>query len=116
MPFQTLTIGRSRRADIRIEDSSVSRLHAELTMVQGGRCFLVDRNSLGGTGVRRDGRWVSHRQGYVDPDAKLRLGKCEVSLPDLLKGRSFPDRAATPSDEPVSVKPRRNVGTGELEI
>lgn len=116
MTFRTLTIGRSRRADIRLDDASVSRMHAELTVIKGGRCYLTDRNSLGGTGVRRGGRWVSHRQGYVDPDAKLRLGRCEVSLPDLLKGRSFPDRAATPSHEPVSVKPRRNVGTGELEI
>ena len=116
MAFQTLTIGRSRRADIRLEDPSVSRIHTELTVIQGRRYYLTDRNSLAGTCVLHGGRWVPHRQGYVDSDAKLRLGKCEVSLPDLLQGRSFPDRPVTSSYEPVSVKPRRNVGTGELEI
>ena len=115
MAFYTLTIGRSRRADIRLEDASVSRLHAELTMIQGGRCYLTDRNSLRGTQVLRNGRWASHRQGYVDSDAKLLFGKCEVFLSDLLKGRSFPDGAASPSFLTVSVKPRRNVETGEVE-
>ena len=115
MAFQTLTIGRSRDADIRLDDISVSRMHAELTMTHDGRCYLTDRNSLRGTCVLRNGQWASHRQGYVDSDAKLRFGKCEVALPDLLKGRSFPDGASIPACEPVSVKPRRNVETGEVE-
>ena len=116
MAFQTLTIGRSRHAGIRLDDASVSRLHAELTLTRGGRCYLTDRNSLRGTRVLHNGQWASHRQGYVDSDAKLRFGKCEVALTDLLKGRSFPDEAPIPSCEPVSVKPRRNAETGEVEI
>ena len=116
MTFYTLTIGRSRQADIRLEDASVSRLHAELTMPRGGCCYLTDRNSLRGTRVLRNGRWASHRRGYVDSDAKLRFGKCEVALSDLLKGKSSPDGAATPHYEPVSVKPWRNVETGEVEV
>ena len=116
MAFQTLTIGRSRHAGIRLDDASVSRLHAELTLTRGGRCYLTDRNSLRGTRVLRNGKWASHQQGYVDSDAKLRFGKCEVALPGLLKGRSLPIGTATPAYEPVSVKPRRNADTGEVEV
>ena len=116
MVFCTLTIGRSRRTDVRLDDPSVSRLHAELTMTASGRCYLTDRNSLRGTRVLREGKWVSHRQGYVDSESRLRLGECEVALRDLLKERSFPDGASTPVREPVSVKPRRNVETGEVEV
>ena len=115
MAFQTLTIGRSRNADIRLDDISVSRMHAELTLTRGGSCYLTDRNSLRGTRVLRNGKWASHKQGYVASDAKLRFGKCEVALTDILKGRSFPDEASIPAYEPVSVKPRRNAETGEVE-
>lgn len=116
MAFLTLTIGRSRQADIQLDDASVSRLHAELTVIQGRRYYLTDRNSLAGTRVLHGGRWVPHRQGYVNSDTKLRLGKYEVSVSDLLQGRSSPGSARVPHYEPISVKPRRNVGTGEVEI
>ncbi len=116
MAFRTLTIGRGSRADIRLDDASVSRLHAELTLTASGRCYLTDRNSTGGTRVLRGGEWTPHRQGYVDPGAGVRFGKCETVLADLLRGRSFPSAAAEQASQPLSVVPRRNAATGEIEM
>ena len=93
MAFRTLTVGRGSRADIRLDDASVSRLHAELTLTAAGRCYLTDRNSTGGTRVLRGGEWTPRRQGYVDPGDRVRFGKCEVVLADLLRGRGFPSAA-----------------------
>ena len=114
MAFRTLTIGRGKRADIRLDDASVSRLHAELTLTAAGRCYLTDRNSTGGTRVLRGGEWTPHRQGWVDPAAKVRFGKCEAALADLLHGRGFPPAAAA-EQAPLSAAPRRNAETGEIE-
>lgn len=116
MAFHTLTIGRSKRADIRLEDETVSRLHAELTLTSQGRCYLTDRNSLRGTHVLRNGEWIPLRQGYVDSNARLRLGKCEVALGDLLRGRPFPADAAAPPHQAVSSRPRRNADTAEVDL
>ena len=87
MKFQTLIIGRSRRADIRLGDATVSRLHAELTVTASGRYYLTDRASLRGTSVRRDGEWVPHRQGYVGDHERVRFGQFETELSQLFESR-----------------------------
>lgn len=115
MAFRTLTIGRGKRADIRLDDASVSRLHAELTLTAAGRCYLTDRNSTGGTRVLRGGEWTPHRQGWVDPAAKVRFGECEAALADLLCNRDFPSADAGAPPQPLSAAPRRNAETGEIE-
>lgn len=114
MAFRTLTVGRGSRADIRLDDASVSRLHAELTLTSAGRCYLTDRNSSGGTRVLRDGEWTPHRQGWVDPSSRVRFGECETVVADLLRGRDFPSAAA--EQAPPSAAPRRNAETGEIEL
>jgi two-component system, NtrC family, response regulator AtoC len=49
----TLTVGRSSRADIRIDSTAVSRIHAKL-MVAGGEVQLVDLKSHNGTLVNSE--------------------------------------------------------------
>lgn len=45
-----VTIGRSRRCDVRIENDSVSKVHVSLTFDRAtGEYFLVDENSRNGT-------------------------------------------------------------------
>lgn len=84
MGFRTLSIGRRRDADIRLTDTSVSRVHAEVTMSGDGRYFLVDCGSLRGTWSRSDdGKWNRHRQGYVDASSPVRFGRFETRLHDL---------------------------------
>ena len=85
MESQTLTIGRSRDADIQIRDETVRRRHAELTVTRNGRYYVTDCGSLRGTRVFRGGEWTALRQGYVDPDERLRFGKFETKLAHLLE-------------------------------
>lgn len=91
MGFRTLTIGRSRSADIRIQDSTISRLHAELTLTDDKRFYLIDRQSLRGTMVRQGGQWVKHKAGYVEPNQAIMLGSREIVLAELLERRGPAD-------------------------
>ena len=84
MAFQTLSIGRRRDADVQLTDTSVSRVHAEVTMTGDGKYFLIDCGSLRGSWTRsQNGQWAQHRQGYVDASSPLRFGRFEVRLKDL---------------------------------
>ena len=84
----TYLIGRSGKADIMLEDMSVSRLHAELVAGRDGTWYLTDRASSGGT-CRLDAQgWAPIRQAYVQPGERLRFGGLECTLDDLLHGLS----------------------------
>ena len=98
----TYLIGRSGEADIVLEDMSVSRLHAELVAGRDGTWYLTDRASSGGT-CRLDAEgWAPIRQEYVHPGDRLRLGRFECTLDDLLRGLSTGSAAAL---EPVASRP-----------
>lgn len=82
--FSIYQIGRSEEADIRIDDASVSRLHAELIITPGREYYLTDCASSGGTHLLKDGKWISIRQeftGFADP---LLLGRYQTSTKQLL--------------------------------
>ena len=116
--FRTLTIGRHPDADVRIDtDSSrsVSRTHAEITIADG-RYYLIDRNSSYGTRVLGSNGWQEHRQGYVDASARVRFGDYETSLADLFGNGSHRSPDVEVPYEPLSIRPRRNPGTGEVEV
>ena len=116
MGFRTFTIGRTRRADIRLDDGTVSRLHAELTLTSSERCYLTDRGSLRGTWLYRDGKWDRHRQGYVEIDDRLRFGKFEVRLAALLKNRTLGLDHREAGWNPISARPRRDKSSGEIKV
>ncbi len=103
MAFRTYIIGRGRDADIRVVDETVSRSHAELTVTDGGRYYLADRNSMHGTWVRSDEGWSRHHQGYVDLGERLRFGHVETHLRELLWRSSFRLELQQPSQDPNSV-------------
>ena len=46
--FSVYRIGRGAGVDIQIDDDSVSRVHAELTVTQSGAYYLTDCASSGG--------------------------------------------------------------------
>ena len=70
-----LTIGR-KGTDIVLEDAEkqISRLHAELTITDDGRYYLVDCGSSNGTAVKRQGAWKAIKQTYVTTDEEIRFG------------------------------------------
>lgn len=82
--YSIYRIGRSAEADIRIDDSSVSRLHAELLLTSGGRYYLTDCASSGGTFLSRDGEWAPLKQDFVEPGEGLLLGRYRTDAKQLL--------------------------------
>jgi pSer/pThr/pTyr-binding forkhead associated (FHA) protein len=78
------TIGRDQSADIPIADSSVSRLHAEITVLEGGKLFLTDCRSSNGTFVIRGGSERRISQETVAPGDIVKLGSVELAVADLL--------------------------------
>jgi hypothetical protein len=74
-PGARLTVGRSRRCDLRVDDPTVSRRHAELRRTATG-WLLVDVGSTNGT--YRHGRRVA-RTAIASGD-DLRLGAAVVRV------------------------------------
>lgn len=70
-PSGVVTIGRAADVDVRIDDRSVSKQHAELQSLPGGRFRLVDLGSSNGlfVGRRRE------RDVVVEAGAPFRLGQ-----------------------------------------
>ncbi len=83
----TYTIGRGSENDIVVDDPSVSRRHAELVIARDGRYFLTDCVSTNGTWSQDDGQWQGIRQDYVDKGTRLRIGKVEMTVAELLARR-----------------------------
>ena len=81
----TYVIGRSTVADIKLDDPTVSRLHAELVRSSDGTWYLTDRRSSGGTYRMDAGSWIEIVQDFVRPGDRLRLGGYECTLDDLLR-------------------------------
>lgn len=83
--YRVLVIGRSRRADICLRDGSVSRLHAELTLADDGTLHVSDKLSTNGTWIDENERWRRLTQRKVRPADRLRLGRVEIEVSELLR-------------------------------
>jgi hypothetical protein len=94
--MDTWTIGNESRrsADIGLNDDTVSRLHASLTRTDDGRWMVEDRNSTNGTTRFVNGRWVPVKRDYVLPDERLRFGRVETTVRQLLDTRRGDARGA----------------------
>jgi hypothetical protein len=89
-----VTIGRSRRCDVRVENDSVSKAHASVVFDRSsGDYFLVDENSRNGTCVNGEpltpgvpaavwsGAYVSFGDAvfvFIDPPTLRKLSKLAV--------------------------------------
>jgi len=78
------TIGRERTCDIPIADDSVSRLHAELSLIEGGKLFLTDCHSSNGTLLLRDGQSRRITQELVRPTDRIQFGSVVLAVSDIL--------------------------------
>ena len=79
-------LGRLRDNDFVIDDRTVSRHHALLSVAADGALHLTDLDSTGGTFVREAGGWTRIADRDVAPDSQLRLGNYEVGVGTVLAG------------------------------
>ena len=105
------SIGRERKCDIVLADDSVSRYHAELTVLRDSKLLLTDCKSMNGTFLVREDNEKSNgkpvRQSLVSPMDTLRFGDVKISVNELLesirlKYPSFYAGAIILSDESAS--------------
>ena len=82
--IRTYTIGRDPTASVVLPHDTVSRVHAELIPVAGGQVYVTDCASTSGTFIDEGGRWQKITQTFVNAGAKLRFGKLEVGVDQLL--------------------------------
>ena len=61
-----------------LDDSRVSRRHAEVVLATDGRYFITDRNSTGGSFVYGNSGWHPVRQRFVRSTDRLRFGNHEI--------------------------------------
>jgi len=76
VPEHPTIVGRDEQADLRLQDSSVSRRHARLVLQPDGSAMVTDLDST--NGVRLDERKVS--RGIVIEGARLELGTVSLRL------------------------------------
>ena len=113
--FSVYRIGRSPGVDIRIDDDSVSRVHAELIATQSGSYYLTDCASSGGTYVARNGEWRRIRQEFISPTDAILLGHYQTTAPALIALARRSEGGKPTREDSLPVGPvRRNVDTGEI--
>jgi len=79
---KTYIIGRN--GDIRINDKSVSKRHAEIQL-RGNEIFLRDLESTNGTFLVKNNRCIRFRQGYLQPNQPIMVGTQLFIVSELLK-------------------------------
>lgn len=103
-PKNRFTIGREPTCDIPLSDDSVSRLHAELTVLEGGKLFLTDCKSSNGTFILRDAPPRRISQELILPTDRVQFGRLIVTATDLLAAVTLPNpstRILPPAPEPI---------------
>jgi predicted component of type VI protein secretion system len=78
------TIGRESTCDIPVADDSVSRMHAELTVVEGTRFAITDCKSSNGTFLTREGKTRRIQQELLQPSDRLILGRATLAVSEIL--------------------------------
>jgi hypothetical protein len=84
------TIGNRNKskADLYLDDATVSGIHAELFRIDDRRFRLHDCQSTNGTARLVNGCWIRITDASISPDERLRFGRVETSVRELLKTRS----------------------------
>jgi pSer/pThr/pTyr-binding forkhead associated (FHA) protein len=96
-----LVIGRGEDCDLPVNDTSVSRVHAEIHVIEGGRYEVIDRDSS--NGVRVNG--VELKRTILDAGDVIELG--DVQLRFVPAGQPY-----HPQEPPAGAVRRRSVEPG----
>lgn len=92
-----LVIGRGEDCDLPVNDTSVSRVHAEIHVIEGGRYEVIDRDSS--NGVRVNG--VELKRAILDAGDVIELG--DVQLRFVPAGQPY-----LPQEPPSGAARRRS--------
>lgn len=84
MKNRKITIGRSTDCDLVLADMSVSRLHAELELLENNRLLLTDCYSSQGTFVIRNGHEEKIKQQTVLKQDLLKFGNITIPVSEIL--------------------------------
>jgi predicted component of type VI protein secretion system len=119
----TFTIGRDPSADIPVADGSVSRIHAEVTLLDGERIFVTDCNSSNGTYLVRNGAETRITQEKLGPGDWIKFGAVALSVADVVAAvrrkmgpvpPPLPPQPAPAAGKSVAVKPKRFATAAQL--
>ncbi len=107
------TIGRSEGSDIVLADSSVSRRHAEVVLLDSAQFLVADCGSTHGTFLIHGGQRRSLTREVVPFDADLQFGDVTLSVSDLLEAVRLknPKPAASPIASPPAARPGTRPGS-----
>jgi uncharacterized membrane protein YhaH (DUF805 family) len=84
MKKRKITIGRSTECDLVLADMSVSRLHAELELLENNRLLLTDCHSSQGTFVIRGSHEEQVKQQTVSTHDLLKFGHIKIPVSEIL--------------------------------
>ena len=79
----TWILGRGQECDVQLDDTSVSRNHADIVCLSGGRLCVTDRGSTNGTFVRDGREWRAIHQEFLSPTDCVRFGDYEITVSEL---------------------------------
>ncbi|MBF6560053.1 MAG: FHA domain-containing protein [Candidatus Binataceae bacterium] len=79
------TIGRAKTCDIPIGHDSVSRMHAEIELLEGDRLRVRDLDSDNGIVLIRQGREFPIKQEVVLLNDTLRFGEVALAVRDVIE-------------------------------
>ena len=84
MGQEKFTIGRDPSADIMIPEASISRIHAEISLIGMDEVVFQDLQSSNGSYLVKGNKDERVTQGRLRHDEKLKLGNVEVFVRDLI--------------------------------
>lgn len=99
-------IGRADTNDIVLADSTVSREHAELEELGGGRFRIKDLGSTYGIAIWQGQDWATVTEIEIRHDTQLRVGEFQTTVADLLNETDKTVVRARPGDPPRTAPPR----------
>lgn len=105
-----IVIGRGEDCDLPINDTSVSRVHAELYAIEGSKYEIVDRDSS--NGVRVNG--VELKRALLDVGDVIELG--DVQLRFVPAGQVFVPQEPVPGARRRSLEPGTADGMGTARL
>ena len=121
---RTYIVGREPGCDVRLDDASISRHHAEVVRASGGRLYVTDRATTNGTFILDGDDWRAIRQAFLEPTGRIRFGHVEMSAGrlDILcpageappPGREQAGAVPTTEDSPGLQVLVRDPKTGEV--